>query len=261
MRPNQATHPTQICDDVQELLPDYAFGLTDADDTNLVESGLADCPEAVGELADFHRLQDEMRASVPQIVPPAHLEDQLMAAITAPHPRVVKPRRMHIASRRVWLAVAAAVIALVGTNVYWMLRVDDLARRQNELAEQMMGQQNSAFVLTGTSDLRWVRLPPSQQNGDASAFMMWNKESQIGLLYARGFPRLAIGNTYQLWLTRGDERISAGTFRVDEEGKGALLFHITDAIDKYTWARITAEPQNGSNQPSDTVIVNGKLSA
>jgi hypothetical protein len=114
-------------------------------------------------------------------------------------------------------------------------------------------------VLTSASDLRWVRLPASQQDTDASAVLLWNTESKIGLLYVRGFPRLSAGKTFQLWLTKGEERASAGTFRVDEDGNGALLFNINDGIDKYTWARITEEPADGSTQPGDQVVVVGEL--
>jgi hypothetical protein len=88
---------------------------------------------------------------------------------------------------------------------------------------------------------------------------MWNAESETGLMYVHAFPMLEPGKTYQLWLTRGDERVSAGTFEVDEEGNASLLFQVTEPIDQFTWARVTAEPVSGSEQPSDTVVVHGEL--
>ncbi len=244
------------CDTIQELIPDYAFGLTEQDETRLVELYLADCTDAAQQLGEFQSLQAALRADVPQIEPPAHLADRLMDAVAEPA-APAKSRRLVL--RPVWLIAAAAVIALVVTNVYWLLRVNDLTRRQDELVASTSAPQNTAFVLTGTSALRWVRLPSSEQNVNANAFLMWNAESEIGLLYASGFPELSVGKTYQLWFTRGEERISGGTFRVDNDGKGALLFHITQPIDKYTWARITAEPASGSDAPTGNVVVNGKL--
>jgi hypothetical protein len=199
-----------------------------------------------------------MRGDVPQMFPPANLEARLMAAIAEPIP--VAPAR---ARRKIpwgWAAAAAAIVALVLTNVYWLGRVNTPPPRSSEsTSAQIMVQGDSTFVLTSASDLRWVRLPPSQENTDATAVMLWNSESEIGLLYVRGFPRLSAGKTFQLWLTKGEDRASAGTFRVDEYGNGALLFHITEPIDKYTWARITEEPADGSTQPSDQVVVVGEL--
>jgi len=79
------------------------------------------------------------------------------------------------------------------------------------------------------------------------------------LVYARGFPALEVGEVYQFWLTRGDVRVSGGTFQVDENGNGALAFDSPDSINNYTWARITTELLTGSLMPTGTVWVNGKL--
>ncbi len=256
MTPNNRINPALDCDSIRELIPDYAFGLADPEDIRFVESNLINCPEAVNELADFRQLQAELRASVLQIEPSLVVGERLMAAIATPT-IAMKPRRQSF--RLAWLAAALVVIALVMTNIYWLVRVNDLTRQQNELVATITGAQNNAFVLTQTNDLRWVRLPPSEQNADASAFLMWNAESEIGLLYAHGFPKLEVGKIYQLWLTRGTEAVSAGTLQLDDKGQGALLFHISEPIDKYTWARITAEPNIGSNTPSGTIVVVGKL--
>lgn len=256
------------CENIQQLIPEYAFGLTSREETALVEANLSACPEAAEALADYRLLQVEMREGVPQIEPPPGLEAKLMAAVgksqpsieqISPAPQIgapvaAKPRR-NIA----WLAAAAAILALVITNAFWLMQLDNLARRQRELEAAMHAPDDTAFVLTSTANLRWVRLPPSQQNTDSSAFLMWNAESEIGLMYARAFPQLEPGMTYQLWLTRGDVRVSAGTFRIDEDGNGALLFHSDQPIDEFTWARITAEPENGSPQPSENVVVIGEL--
>lgn len=255
MTSNNDTQAAPDCDSVQSLIPDYAFGLTTPEETRLVESGLPACPEAAARLEDYRQMQDEMRLSVAQIEPPPQLEARLLAAIAPPDAPARQPRRAHPVA---WLA-AAAVLALALTNVYWLVRVNDLTQRQEQLAAQLQAQNGTAFVLTSTNHLRWVRLPPPQEEGDASAFLMWNAESAIGLMYARGFPEPLPGRTYQLWLTQGDKRVSAGTFTVNEEGIGALLFHVTEPIDEYTWARITEEPANGSDQPEGTVIVHGEL--
>ncbi|MBI1277626.1 MAG: hypothetical protein GC179_05825 [Anaerolineaceae bacterium] len=251
------------CDAIRELIPEYAFGLTDPEQTRFVEANLQHCAEAAAELADFQRIQEEMRADVAQIEPPLSLESKLMAAIaepiavptskTAASTPVNPPRRRSLSAA--WLVAAAAIIVLLLTNGYWLLRVNELNQNQIEQTPD-----TSAFVLTSTSGLRWVRLPPAEEAADTSAFLMWNAESKIGLLYAHGFPKLAVGKTYQLWLTRGETRNSVGTFTVDEEGKGAFLFKSETPIDEFTWARITDEPADGSPQPTGPIVVIGKLS-
>lgn len=256
------------CDAIRELIPEYAFGLTDPEQTRFVEANLQHCAEAAAELADFQRIQMEMRADVPQIEPPLSLESKLMAAIAEPAVLPTSktvPAPVHPARRRSlpvgWLVAAAAIIVLLLTNGYWLLRVNDLNQQQAELVAQIptSDYDHPAFILTSTSGLRWVRLPPAEEKADTSAFLMWNAESKIGLLYAHGFPKLTVGKTYQLWLTRGETRQGVGTFTVDENGQGALLFSSETPIDEFTWARITDEPESGSPEPTGPIVVIGKL--
>ena len=47
---------SQNCETIQELIPEYAFGLTSLEETKLVESNLAACPESAEALADYQRI-------------------------------------------------------------------------------------------------------------------------------------------------------------------------------------------------------------
>lgn len=257
MSSNPQPNPAQPCETIQDLIPAYAFGLTTADEARLVETHLSACPEAAAQLTDYRRMQDNLRAAVPQVEPPPGLEDRLMAAVAAAE----QPSRRRPQIHRAWWVAAAALVALVVSNVFWLTRSSSPppVRTSESNSVPVLVQGDSSFVLTSSREIRWVRLPPSKQYADASAVLMWNVESEIGLLYVRGFPRPAVGRTFQLWLTRGEEKLNAGTFQVDETGSGALLFDVTEAIDKYTWARITEEPENGSTQPGDSVVVVGEL--
>jgi anti-sigma-K factor RskA len=280
MRLNNPTDAVPDCDAIQDLVAEYAFGLTDPEQTRLVETNLPACPEAAVQLADFKRIQAEMRTAVPQIEPSTGLEARLMAAIAIPAPAETHPPTLvkavnsvatvsstpkplrHWYTQPMWL-VAAALLLLVVSNAIWFLRMEELTRREADLLTQLANKTEAeqAFVIANTDGLRWVRLPPSETeaNSQVVAVLMWNAESQIGLLYAQNLPKLTPNTTYQLWLTKGEVRVSAGTFSIDETGKAAYLFHIYQSIDNYTWARITVEPAQGSDSPSDTVVVNGKI--
>lgn len=268
MNANQETKLAMDCEALLELIPEYAFGVTEPEQTRQIETSLAHCPEAAARLAEYRAMQDELREGVPQVEPPPALGARLMAAIAepipfaAPVPAAVQtpPAPKTRPFRLAWVAAAAALVAVVLTNVYWFTRVNDLTASQAQLMALVNTQNSSnAFVLTNTDSLHWVRLPDAQE-GDASAFMMWNAESKNGLLYARGFPELEAGHTYHLWLTRPNERVFAGVFTVDDDGNGALLFNSPEPIDEFTWAGITAEsPDDPDPADASQPIVRGEL--
>ncbi len=274
MTVNPSTKTALDCEALIQLIPEYAFGLTDDGETSLVETNLDRCPEAQALLADYRALQADLRASVPLVDPSPELGARLRAAVhaaaasesvvtepitpatPAPEPalRVVPPQRKSRRFYAAWITAAAALIGLVITNAYWFSRVNGLSDRIDSLTAS-----GSAFVLTDTSALHWVRLASATEDGNASAFMMWNNDSQTGLLYARGFPEPAPGFGYQLWLATDAGRISGGVFEVDQTGDGALLIHIDTPIDSYTRAGITTEPVSGSAGPTSPAVVRGDL--
>ncbi len=274
MNVNQSTQTALDCEALAQLIPDYAFGLTDDAETYLVEINLNHCPEAQALLADYRALQDDLRASVAPVEPSPELGTRLMAAVHAaaapksvvtapitpasptlePVARVVPSQRKSRRFYAAWIAAAAALIALVITNVYWFSRVNSLSDRLDSVTAS-----GSAFVLTDTNSLHWVRLASATDDANASAFMMWNNDSQTGLLYARGFPEPAPGFGYQLWLATDAGRISGGVFEVNPTGDGALLIHIDTPINSYTRAGITTEPVSGSEGPTSPAVVRGDL--
>lgn len=235
------------CDAITELVADYAFGLTSADESRLVESRLPACPEAASQLADFRRLQDEMRLGVPQIEPPAALGDRIMAAAAATASPATQPRVTPLNVNRGWLAAAAAVALLLLTNIYWLTRVSE------PLPDQL------ATFVVNSEDIRWAKLPAEDESSPAAAFIMWNPGGNDGMMYAENFPVLEAGQIYQLWLTKDGVRTPVGSFTVDEDGEGALLFRAEQPVGSFAWAWITVEPETGSTQPSDNVVTGGEL--
>lgn len=230
------------CDEIVELVADYAFGLTDEAESRLVAGRLHDCPTAAEQLAEFRRLQDEMRRSVAQIEPPAALNDRIMAAAG-----VKRPRTTALPARAGWMAAAAAVALLLLTNLYWLTRLDAPAPGQ------------AATFTINARDIRWAKLPAEDPQSSAATFIMWNAGGDTGMMYAEHLAPLAADRIYQLWLTRSGVRIPAGTFTVEEDGTATLLFRASEPIGSFDWAWVTVEPAGGSETPSDDVVTGGRL--
>jgi anti-sigma factor RsiW len=321
-------HSTSVdCTTIADLIPDYAFGLASEAERRLVEAHLAGCPEAAAQLTEFRQMQDDLRMSVPVIVPPPGLEARLMAAVDKSTPEAQRTQieddlRIHpgmkdltakaqypsrLASsppgtqrtpiaqdfdppshreaslrrqarhvfqsraasraRPIWWMAAAGVAAalLIVSNLVWAARLNQTQAQLDQITALLPADLNQlarAFVLTNGDNLRWVWLRTGEEGSRTAALMMWDEQTRTGLLCAWGFPELAPGERYQLWLTppEGDSLEPVGNFGVNERGSGALVFTSSADIDQFIWARVTTEPESGSAQPSDLMIVNGEIS-
>src|SRR5579859_3756274 len=106
MSDHQSPHTANDCDSVRALIPEYAFGLSDAAETHLVETNLSTCPDAASDLEAFRQIQADMRAGVAQIEPAPQLRERLMAAVEKPLQNVQEhavPIRRRLRIHRAWL--------------------------------------------------------------------------------------------------------------------------------------------------------------
>lgn len=255
--------PQNECDAIIDLIADYAFGLTDAEETRRVEAGLPGCPEAQQQLAEFRLMQDELREDTPAIEPPAALRNRLLqmideqpAAPSAHQPRapqihapaqpVLTPPPAKRAIHPAWWAAAAAVLLLVVTNVYWFTRSGATV------------PDSEAFSIASASNVRRINMPAAEPF-TGTVLLVWDTESATGLMYALDLPALADGRVYELWLARNGVRTSVGKFEVDESGAAILIFSGEDLIDNYGWAWLTEESSAPDTPPSDIVVADSAI--
>ncbi len=213
--------------------------------------------------------------SMPKLVPMPQPEPQ-----PAPEPKRAFP----------WgavLAVAAMFIVIVGMNVVWFSLFQGLQTQQTQLTaliEQQAGQiaQQSTLIeqqseqiaqaaepvpapqtaFTALSTTHHLELQPTVDGVDAaSAQVIWDAASNIGAVYVEGLPTTEAGNGYQLWLVRGEGEISLGTFSVDGNGVGTLVFQSPLPIMETDLFGISTEPIDGSLSPTTPHLVTGRVEA
>jgi hypothetical protein len=262
--------PIDDCETLRGLIPAYSMGITDADESRLVEALLPRCPEVAVELDDFALLSQSMLFSAPPLVPPAGLHDKILAAATGTQPkppRAVPPHPQSItlwerlqrtfAAPRLAPAFAAlalvAIVLLVGSNLYWILEVNTLQEREKQITA-LVQQQENVLAALGGRETRRLELASTSGTSAAYATVLWNPNADLALLAAQDFPTLNPGRAYQLWLIDGDQRISAGVFEVDQSGAGMLVFEPSEPIDSVDAVGITEEPAGGSPGPTTSPI-------
>ncbi|MBX3050204.1 MAG: anti-sigma factor [Caldilineaceae bacterium] len=268
-QPNQNT-PENLCAEVLALIPAYALGATDPEETRLVQMGLAGCPDAAAALADYTALAEQMHFAAPRVAAPEHLAQRLQAALS---PQSAPPGTPHTAKTvekqpkrgglsQLWTfpslgfaAAALALLLLITSNLYWSNRYNDLAAQQSLLQRQLQQQTTLVTFLRAGQMERRELASASGGLPESRAILMYQPTAQQALLFAEGLPPLSPDQVYQLWLVKDDNRISGGLFQVDANGYGLLLIDAPLGLGSYDRMGVTPEPAGGSPGPTAPAVV------
>lgn len=166
-----------------------------------------------------------------------------------------------------WFAIAATVaLVATGTQLYritsernamrdQLAAADTIVPRTDSLAAAL-NQKDALIAAMAGNDVKVVPLmtrPASTPLGR----MMWNMASNDWIMVTYNLPQPGPGKTYQVWLVTDKEKISAGTFRPDTNGK--MVMHANYALDRNALraVAITEEPEGGMPVPTGPMVVSG----
>jgi anti-sigma-K factor RskA len=235
---------------IEGLIPAYALGVADLDENRVVEAHLAACATCRGLLAEYRDLSGDLLFSAPPMAAPAGLTERMRERLA--------PLRNEAASRAWWIrlrgallvpALAAVVLLLVVTNIYWFGRMNRLDRQVTE----------QASLVASLADA-----PATALRGEASApyaqgVVYASTSGQAALLCVYGMPALPSDKAYQLWLIKDGKRESGGVFQVSANGFGFLMVKPAHPLTDYSSVGITVEPIGGSPAPTSPRVLGGNL--
>ena len=213
----------------------YLLGVLDQDERELFAAHLAGCERCRAEAHELEGALGLLARSAAPVAPPPELETRTLGAIqgggdTAPSPGVFAWPRLALAGALV-LALVAAVFA--GTR----------------LDGGVPGSLELEATLTSRS---------GDQSADAS--VRRTPTGRIVDLRTDELPILPEGEYYELWFVGpGDrpgapERISAGTFHPDPEGRSDVRFAAAVDPRGYPELAVTREPGDGDPSPGRDVL-------
>ncbi len=169
----------------------------------------------------------------------------------------------------------SAVTDLAQRNIDLQSTADRLRAAQSELAQAQEAQtkllaentslRSQVATLERSEALNTSRIAVLgsllKNQPKAVGVSLWRQSSQKGVLVVENFPALPADQDYQLWII--DEAnpvpVSAGTFRVDAQGKVRMEFQPTRAVTNAFKFAVTVEPSGGSATPHlDKMVVVGQ---
>lgn len=256
-----------LCQELEALLPAYSLGTATPEEVRLVQALLPFCPDADTILADYDRIANNLVALYPMTAEPPSSAALLNRLHAPPSPVASKPPRAAAAPppkpvRRLWLwgALAACLIlAFVGSNLYWAAQLDALRRDQQAFFQTIANTQSQTVSVVNAQSHHRLLQPAEAVARNSQASFVWNSADQIGALVVNGLPTLKPGETYQLWLVRDERSLSLGTFQVDEQGTGFLIFHAAQPVENFSHIGVSVEPEGGTSIPTTPHLIIGSI--
>jgi anti-sigma-K factor RskA len=235
---------------IEGLIPAYALGAVDPDESRAVEAHLRACATCRGLLVEYRELGGDLLFAAPPMAAPAGITERMRERL-APSRHEAAPSAWWTRLRGAFLvpALSAAVLLLVLTNVYWFGRVNHLDHQVAEQASLVASLANA---------------PATALRGEASApyaqgVVYASTSGQAALLCVYGMPALPSDKAYQLWLIKDGKRESGGVFQVSDKGFGFLMVKPAHPLTDYSAVGITIEPIGGSLAPTSPRVLGGNL--
>jgi anti-sigma-K factor RskA len=218
----------------------------------------------------------------------SHAEASEATVLTAPQTASPARRppaaRSSVSTRRSWwgflapaLGALAALVLIASAFAVWRLwrQVNDLRDEiavlqsdnqqladqidsldaQNETLQRELAAREEILALFTTPGAVTVAIGDvSGQNPLAVGTLTLDPATDAATLRVANLPPPAAGNVYQAWIIDGETPLSAGTFTVDEDGRGShpIPAELTDNIDA---VGVSLEPSGGSDTPTPGNII------
>lgn len=214
------------CDELRQLLPEFAVGALNSDEVRRVKALLEECPDLREELVEYFALTAAFYERIEPVEPPKELHERLLAKVRATN----------------------------GTRAYAETPKVDAAA-QNEIDALRQQRQNLASYVSA-HDLRRVLLVDSANVPVAT--LLWRPNKLSALLTSTNFSPIQTGAACRLWLISDERRHSAGIFNIDETGFVLFNVILSEPIDHYEEVVITLE-QNSSDVAAPSPIAQGKI--
>jgi anti-sigma-K factor RskA len=211
---------------IRDLLGPYVLDSLDPAEEWETERHLRECASCRDEEHDLRQTHEHLAQLAETVeVPPPELKSRILERL---------PRR----GRSRWIPAAAAAVLCV-------------------FAVLAVAYSSGLFAgETTTTTLEPTRLAPG---AGGELLLRSSTPNTRATLEVWDLPPLERGEYYELWFGEGRGRVSAGTFTVDEEGRGTLYMSVPSTVD-YERVGITRErfPEE-PRMESARVVLGGEL--
>lgn len=221
---------------LQDMLFPYLTGELDPDERLEIEDHLSSCEECREELQEFRSLHDELMGFAAS--PHQKLKERVLSRVGGEAESAGRERAWP-AWRPAFTAAAVLLVLVAFGSVYAVL--------------QFSGRD----YIAGAS-LSATPLAPGA-SGDVGMAVEDGGNVEVSLSVS-GLPETGPDEYYELWFVRGGERVSAGGFNVDGDGRATVRMNAPEGVTAYPRVGITREEDADPSATTENNVLGGDLS-
>ncbi len=266
----------------QDMAVDFVTGGLDPIESDQFYRRLKDDPELAALVKDLEQTMAQLAHTGPVRLPPPGLKRDLMARIGG------NPEAQTNRAAGAWIPWAMAASLAAASVLLWQDRVDraaqlaatqrekgraieesrDLGQRladmQAERAREVAGIREELATLKERDALATMKIATLNAKveayANALAVVVWDAETQTGLVKLDQFPALGEGKDYQLWVIDPTKPapVSAGVVPVSPAGIAQVEFKPEQGVSGNETFAISIEQKGGSISPQGDIVVSGK---
>jgi len=154
------------------------------------------------------------------------------------------------------LLLAAIALVLVALTRGELAQV----RAQNAALSQELLQQQQLLAAMADPRLEPLTIGGTEAQPDARGRLFADPQGLSGVLLVSGLAPLEPGQTYQVWLIRGELPTGVGLLVVSPTGEGAAVLQAPQTIASYAALGVSLEPLGGSLAPTGPIVLLQELS-
>jgi anti-sigma-K factor RskA len=224
---------------MKDLIAPYVLGAVSPEEERGIRNHILSCEECTKEADSFAAITTALPLTADQVPLPAGFVDRVVARVHEDRPAPSTSPARHAPWYRRWNGLALAttgalLIVSLFAGAILVNEHNDLEQKQKVLAVLLHHQKDGIGLL-----------------GPGSAVGKVVPTSNGSLFVASGMRKAPKEHTYQLWLIKNGNMISAGTFSV----KGDLIvLESKRSLTGVDSAAITIEPAGGSAHPTTQPI-------
>lgn len=259
------------CETCREQLAEHALGQGDPAQRAAIEKHLRACGACQAEFAEIMESWSLLPLALPAAVPPTALFERILSRLgedertasddLAPTIQFTPSVRERVLS---YLLAASVLIALTWGGVNYVRLVRDgvapgeqaAVRSEEELARRLANlQQMERLLQADNVRLASLRKPQAPEE-DVEAYVIWDLAAGQGHVYAFDLPPAPEGSVYQIWSSRGDDKLARGpVLNVNDDGLGSAIVDLPLTASPAAKAVVTLEPRGGSKTPTGKVVL------